>query len=117
MSDRRRAERRGRRAEKLAALWLMARGFTILHHRRRMQAIEIDLVARRRGLVLLVEVKYRRSTNMAAAAVSPWAAERLRRAAQQLAGEMLARGEKISVRVDMIAIAPWRLPRHVPGIA
>lgn len=82
-----------------------------------MQAIEIDLVARRRGLVLLVEVKYRGSRDAATAAVSPWAAERLRRAAHQIAGEMLGRGEKISVRVDMIAIAPWRLPHHVPGIA
>lgn len=110
------AERRGRRAEMLAALWLFARGWTIIARRRRMRMIEVDLIARRGDIIALVEVKYRRSTDSGLLAVRPEAADRLREAARQIAAEAAGRGRPASVRVDMIAIAPWRWPVHVSDI-
>lgn len=51
----------GRRYEGLAAAWLQARGWGILARNARGGHREIDLVARRRGVVAFVEVKARRS--------------------------------------------------------
>lgn len=109
---RRAAERRGRRAEQVAALYLMLTGWKILARRRQLPQIEVDIVARRGGLVAIVEVKYRRSLDAAAVAVSRGAARRLGAAATQIAAET-----GCAARVDMIAIAPWRWPRHVTDIA
>lgn len=60
MSDRRRAaERRGRRGEGSAALWLSLKGYRILASRVRTPFGGIDLVALRRGVLVIVEVKAR----------------------------------------------------------
>ena len=53
------AERYGRRAEELCARALEAEGFAVLARRRRTEAGEIDLVARRGDLTVIVEVKAR----------------------------------------------------------
>jgi putative endonuclease len=53
--------RLGRRFEDAAAACLEARGWRILERNVRFQRREIDLVARRAGLVAFVEVKGRRS--------------------------------------------------------
>ncbi len=54
-----RAERGGRRAEALAALWLQLKGWTILARRARTAVGEVDLVARRGRTLAFVEVKAR----------------------------------------------------------
>lgn len=56
---RRRAERRGHVSEYLAALYLMAKGYRILAIRYRTRLGEVDLIARKRDLVIFVEVKAR----------------------------------------------------------
>lgn len=107
------AERRGRRAERLAAWLLMAKGWRIVGRRRRMVMIEVDLIARRGAVLAVVEVKQRPTLEAALMAVTPWAAERLRAAARQLAAEA---GPAVSARVDLIALAPGRWPRHIAGL-
>ena len=52
-------QERGARAEALAALELEARGFTILGRNVRLGHLELDLVARRGALVVIVEVRAR----------------------------------------------------------
>lgn len=81
-----------------------------------MRMIEVDIIARRGDVVALVEVKYRPASDSGLRAVSPHAAMRLQAAASQIAANMLAKGDKVHVRVDMIAIAPWRLPVHIRNI-
>ncbi len=107
------AERRGRRAERIAACWLWLRGWRILARRRRLPMIEIDLVARRGNVLAIVEVKRRATIDEALLALRPEAAQRLQRAARQLAAEA---GGATVARVDLVAIAPWRWPVHVPGV-
>ena len=108
----RRARREGRRAEWLCAFWLMARGYRILGFRLRTGQAEIDILAQRAGTVVVVEVKRRATLEGALAAVSWTQRERLRRAALSLA----ARRPDLSgapVRLDLIALAPGRWPRHI----
>ncbi|MGL6043098.1 MAG: YraN family protein [Sandaracinobacteroides sp.] len=111
------AERRGRRAESLAALWLIIHGWRIVARRRRMPAIEVDIVARRGNVLAIVEVKRRSTLDAALMALTPQALGRLQVAAAQLAAESGAAGARpVSARVDLIALAPGRWPRHIPGV-
>ncbi len=103
----------GRRGEWLAALWLMAKGYRILGFRLKTPQAEIDLLAIRAGVLAVVEVK-RRATLMAALeSVRHDQRARLRRAGATLAARRPALAGA-AVRLDLMALAPGRLPRHVP---
>jgi len=110
---RQRAQRRGHLAEGLAALALMCKGYRIVARRFRTGAGEVDLIARRGDLVVLVEVKARSSERAAVDAVTATAARRI-----GAAGDIwLSRQEdarQLSVRCDIVAVTPWRWPRHFP---
>lgn len=115
MSEARRqkAERRGRLAEWVAALWLMLKGYRILALRHRTPLGEIDIIARRGDLVAFVEVKARRETASAVDAVSPSAKNRIR-AASELWLSRRKDAAGLSLRYDIIAVLPYRLPHHFP---
>jgi putative endonuclease len=107
------ARRAGRRGEVLAALWLMAKGYRILGFRLRTPQGEIDLLALRGRTLAVVEVKLRADMLAALETVSLDQRERLRRAAAAIAAQRPAlRGA--SVRLDLLALAPGRLPMHIP---
>lgn len=110
--DRRRAERDGGRAETIAAMWLRLKGYRILHRRYRGFGGEIDIVARRGRLVAVVEVKARRTAADCLAAVTL----RQQRRVEAAAAELIARDARAagcSVRFDVIAVRPRRLPLHL----
>jgi len=75
---------RGAAAEARAVRTLERAGFAVLGRRLRTQAGEIDLVARRGDLTLIVEVKARPSAGEAAFAVSARQRSRLAAAAEAL---------------------------------
>jgi putative endonuclease len=102
----------GRRAEVLAALWLMAKGYRILGFRLATPLGEIDLLAQRRGVLAVVEVKSRTSLEAALEAVTYEQRSRLRRAGAHIAANRAGLRDAV-VRLDLIALAPGRRPRHV----
>jgi putative endonuclease len=106
------AFRTGLSAEARAAAFLMAKGYRILAKRFRTPYGEIDLVARRRNLLVFVEVKARASLDDAAYAVTPRQQQRIIDAAQAW---LMAHPEHadFDLRFDAMLIAPRRLPRHV----
>lgn len=106
------ARKAGRAAEWLAAGLLMLKGYRILGFRLRTPAAEIDLLAYRRGALAVVEVKQRSSLDAALAAVSLDQRERLHRAGRILAARRPGLNAA-SVRLDLIALAPGRWPRHI----
>lgn len=103
----------GRKGEVLAACWLMAKGYRILGFRLRAPQAEIDLLALRGRILAVVEVKRRTSLLAALEAVGEDQRGRLRRA-----GAALVRSRPslagTTVRLDLLALAPGRLPRHIP---
>jgi putative endonuclease len=107
------ARRSGRRGEVLAALWLMLKGYRILGFRLRTPQGEIDLLAFRRGVLAVVEVKRRTGLAEALEAVTPEQRERLRRAGAAIAARRRTLSGA-SVRLDLLALAPGKLPRHHP---
>ena len=103
----------GRRGEVLAALWLMAKGYRILGFRLKTPQAEIDLLAIRGRTLAVVEVKRRGDLLTALEAVSLDQRERLRRAGLALAARRPALAGA-AVRLDLMALAPGRLPMHIP---
>lgn len=107
------ARQSGRRAEAWAALWLMLKGYRILGFRLRTRLGEIDLLAQKGAVLAVVEVKRRLTMEDALAAVLPEQRDRLRRAGAAVAGTR-PRLKALAVRLDLIALAPGRLPQHRP---
>jgi putative endonuclease len=105
--------RAGRRGEALAALWLMAKGYRILGFRLKTPQAEIDVLALKGNTLAVVEVKLRKDLLVALEAVSFDQRERLRRAGSALAAQR-PRLAGASVRLDLMALAPGRLPMHIP---
>ncbi|WP_297691463.1 YraN family protein [Phenylobacterium sp.] len=103
----------GRRGELLAALWLLARGYRILGFRLQTPQAEIDVLALRGRTLAVVEVKRRTTLAAAMEAVTPDQRARLRRAGASLAARRPALAGA-SVRLDLMALAPGRLPVHIP---
>lgn len=112
--NRKRAERGGRRAERLASLWLQLKGWKILGRRVRTPVGEIDLVARRGRIVAFVEVKARATAELAGFALDEWRLRRVAAAAEALAHLYARPGDDI--RLDAVLIVPRRLPRHLANI-
>ena len=115
MADKRarlKAYRRGHVSEWLAAGALMVKGFRIVALRYRTKLGEIDLIARRGDLVLIVEVKARRTLIEAMEAVARTSERRIEAAADLWLSRQPDFG-RLSVRCDMVAVLPWRWPVHV----
>lgn len=107
------AFRYGLAAEAVCAWWLRLHGYRIVARRYRTPVGEIDLIARRGRILAFVEVKARADLGELAAP-RPRQRRRIARAAEAFLQRQpwLA---PLDPRFDVISIAPWRLPRHLPG--
>jgi putative endonuclease len=108
------AFRVGISAESRAAALLIAKGFRILARRFRSPVGEIDIVARRRHLLVFVEVKARERLDDAAWSVT----ERQRARIIAAAEAWLADHPDPSIqdiRFDAVLVAPGRMPQHIPA--
>jgi very-short-patch-repair endonuclease/Holliday junction resolvase-like predicted endonuclease len=109
--ERQAADAEGRRGEAYAAAWLQRRGWEIVGERVKTKAGEVDLVARRPGLVAFVEVKVRRSAADLDHAIDEPRLARVAAAAELLMERYAQPGDDI--RVDVILLAPGCLPRLI----
>ena len=110
-----RSHREGHAAEWVAAVWLMFKGYQILAFRLKGRGGEIDILARRGRTLAVVEVKRRRTIEAAILALGPEQHGRL-----AVAGAAVARSrpslQGLNLRIDMVALAPGRFPRHLRGV-
>lgn len=112
--DRQAAFRVGISAESRAAAFLIAKGFRILARRWRSPLGEIDIVARRRHLLVFAEVNARASLAEAAESVDQRQRRRIAAAAEIW---LAANPDKtiFDIRFDAILVAPRKIPRHIPA--
>lgn len=111
-ADRRRAERAGRRAETLAALYLAAKLYKIVARRFKTPVGEIDLIAEKAGVLVFVEVKARgRGTDVETALLAVNRARIVKAARYYLARRPPRAGR--AMRFDVIFLAPGRWPLHL----
>ena len=105
------ADRKGREAEAQAAQWLMQRGLEVVAERVKTKLGEIDLIARRPGLVVFAEVKWRKTSRDLDLAIDERRLARVAAAVEAVAHEYA--GPADDIRIDVILLAPGSRPRHI----
>lgn len=95
----------GRWAERLAAIYLRCRGYQIILRREKTPFGEIDIVARKRHIVIFIEVKYRRRKDMLGASLTPQNQTRILKAAHYITSRTPA-FQELAQRFDLILTAP-----------
>ena len=106
------AFRFGLSAESRAAACLIAKGYRIVARRWRSPVGEIDIVARRRGTLVFVEVKARERLDDAAEAVIVRQQRRIIAAAEAWLAVHPEDANR-DIRFDVVLVAPKSLPRHI----
>jgi putative endonuclease len=108
------AFRLGISAESRAAAFLIAKGFRILARRWKSPVGEIDIVARRRSLLVFAEVKARNDLDEAAESINARQQRRIAAAAEAWLAAYGSEGWR-DIRFDAILVAPGKMPRHIPA--
>ncbi len=108
---RQQAERRGRKGETLAAVWLFLQGWRVLGRRVKTPRGEIDLIVRRWGTVAFIEVKWRKTAEQRDIAIDQYRLRRVAAAAEAAAQRYVRPGD--DWRIDVMLLAPRHLPRHI----
>jgi putative endonuclease len=103
----------GLKAERLARLALMVKGYRILACRYKTPLGEIDLVARRGRTLCFVEVKRRGTQREGAEAIHAKNQERVARAAA-LYLQRHPEYSGMDIRFDAVVVSPRSWPRHIP---
>jgi putative endonuclease len=108
------AFRLGLSAESRAAAYLIAKGYRIVARRWRSTVGEVDIVARRRQVLVFVEVKARDRLDDAAESVTK---RQQRRIAAAAAAWLAEHPDDVAsdIRFDVVLVAPGRLPHHIPA--
>src|SRR5207237_9059467 len=104
----------GLSAEGRAAAYLVAKGYRIVARRFRSPVGEVDIVARRRGVLVFVEVKARNTLDDAALSLLPRQQQRIAAAA----GAWLAahpEDAESNMRFAAVPVAAGNIPRHLPA--
>jgi len=109
------SHRLGHRSEWLAAAWLMAKGYQVLGFRLKTRAGEIDILARRGRVLAVIEVKRRATLEAAMTALGPDQYDRLLAAGRSVLRQRPSLAGHV-LRIDMVALAPGRFPRHRRGV-
>jgi putative endonuclease len=114
-SSRLNAEKRGRKGETIAMLFLMLKGYRIIARRYKTKLGEVDIIARRKDIVAMVEVKARGTLLEAMDAVDFSSMHRI-----EAAGDIWLAKQRdfahINIRYDLIAILPRKWPVHVESL-
>ena len=108
------AEKLGRRGETIAAWLLRLKGWRVVATRVKTSRGEVDLIARRGKTIAFVEVKARANVRDLATAIDAYRLRRVAAAAEILLPKYGKECE--NMQIDVIMVAPWRWPNHLPNV-
>ena len=114
MSSRAEREAHGRRGETMAAWYLRLKGWHIVARRVKTPRGEIDLIARRGKVVAFVEVKWRATAAELDHAIDAYRLRRVLAAAEAVGHRYARPGDQ--QRIDVVLLAPGRIPRHMANV-
>jgi putative endonuclease len=106
------AFRHGISAESKAAALLLMKGYRILARRFKSPVGELDIVARRRGVLVFVEVKARESYSEAVEAVTEQQRRRIVAGAEYWLASHPKDGQG-DIRFDVVIVTPGKIPQHI----
>lgn len=112
-AKRRRSYWRGIAAEWVACLYLMCKGYRPLARRFKTPVGEIDLIMKRGGTVVFVEVKARKSHSDAAASIHAGNQARVVQAAQWFV-QTRPKLAALAFRFDAVTVSCYMMPHHIP---
>ncbi len=95
----------------LAAMLLRAKGYKIREQRFRSTAGEIDIIAQKGNYIVFVEVKARKTTELALESITSKQQQRIENAACLWLQQQTS--QNFAVRFDVITVAPGQLPSHM----
>ncbi len=98
----------------MAAWWLRLHGWRIVAQRVRTPRGEVDLIAKRGSTLAFIEVKTRATQTQLDTAIDAFRLRRVMAAADMLTARY-GQGME-SIRIDVILVAPWRVPRHLINV-
>jgi len=110
-NKRQKANRWGYWAEYLAATSLLLKGYRILSLRYKTKLGEIDLIAKKGNLIIIVEVKARKTVSEAVDSVTHQSKQRIENAADLWLAKQRT-PHLYSMRFDIVAVRPWAWPTH-----
>ncbi len=99
-------------AERLGVLFLSLKGYRILARRAKTPVGEIDIIMKRGHILVAVEVKARKTTEMAAYSITATQKRRISKALEYWRQHRLLQKD-MDIRYDALLISPWRLPKHI----
>ncbi len=101
--------RQGVWAEWVAMVYLILKGWRILHHRYKTPVGEIDVIAEKGDTVAFIEVKFRRKRESLDYVIPSHQWKRIERVAHGLARRFPAH---YTLRFDAIFLCLWQWPEH-----
>ncbi len=109
----RKAHKAGLASETRSAWFLRCKGYRILCQRYKTPVGEIDIIAKRGGTIVFIEVKNRADEDLAAAAITPISVSRMRRASEYYLARHSEKSSR-AIRLDVMLITPRRWwPTHI----
>ena len=100
--------------EYLAISFLLLRGYKILKKRYRNYFGEIDLIAKKHDLLLIIEVKARGTVTVIEEVLSNQQQIRIKKAAEYFVAKN-KEYQSLGIRFDLIIIEPFKWPVHLIG--
>lgn len=96
------------------AWFLRLKGWRVVATRVKTPRGEVDLIARRGKTIAFVEVKARANVRDLATAIDAYRLRRVAAAAEILLPKYGKECE--NMQIDVIMVAPWRWPNHLPNV-
>ena len=108
-SHKRTSWQQGLWAEWIAMLYLILKGWRILHHRYKTPLGEVDVIAEKGNTIAFVEVKFRRRQENLEYVISPYQWKRIEGVAHLMARRF---PPHYTFRFDAIFLCFWKWPEH-----
>lgn len=113
MKKRRIAYHFGQLSEWIAVAYLMLKGYQILEHNYRTKVGEIDLIAKKKSTLVIIEVKARKTYSD-----FPLSFKQQQRIAKAATLYLIQKPKLqiLDLRFDLIIISVWKWPKHMKNV-